>query len=128
MNAMAAIRKVETWAEIEQRFTDDREAAIMDLADEGHTKVETARILAMNVQTLRKFIAKNGVRVKFTRKRHHHKKFIDLLAHRRKLSKRNITVTQAAEIEGIHPDTMRIYSDKHGIPWKPSGRWPKVST
>ena len=128
MNAMAEIRKVETWAEIKQRYIDDREAAILDQADMGMTLSETAAILETTTQALKSFIKIQGVCVKFARKTHESLKWSALVEHRRAMSKRGITAVQAAEMEGVHPDAMRIYSDKHGIKWKPQGRWPKVST
>lgn len=115
--------RVETWAEIKQRMNDEFEAAILDLAEAGNTMTRTSELLGISRLTLRNFISRNGTVVKFARKRHESAKLAARLERRRALSKRGLTVTEAAKIEGIGHKAMWEYSEIHGIEWKPQPRW-----
>ena len=115
--------RVETWAEIKQRMNDEFEAAILDLAAAGNTLTSTAELLGINRITLRNFIGRNGTCVKFARKPYASEELDTRLERRRALSKRGLTVTEAAKIERIGHKAMWEYSEIHGIEWKPQPRW-----
>ena len=124
---MPETAKIETWADLKQRYVDEREAAIMDLADAGHTVTEAAAKLGIDHRTMLGFIGLHNVCVKFARKKHCSQAWSELVEERREMSKRGITVMEAAAEIGITTHTLRLYSEKHNIKWKSQGHWPRAT-
>lgn len=115
--------KVETWHEMSVRHLDERIAAITHQCEQGKSMTEAAKALGMSRASIYDFDRNHALGLKFKSDTKPTKVNEVLLAARKALSKTGLTVTQAAERLGMDVGTLRQYSARHDINWKPASSW-----
>lgn len=121
----------ETWVEIRSRHRAELVSAIQDLADEGlHVGLVAGR-LGISVSYVRNYLDGVGAKVNFTRKGHPPAggsigdRCKAMLQERTAMNliRPRLTCEEAAGRLGINYDTLRTYSTRHDMDWKPAGAW-----
>ena len=112
---------VETWHAMSVRHLNERIAAVRAQRDAGKTISEAAEALDVHVGSIRGFIRTHRCAFKF--KRQLRPADAPRLAYRRAVSKRGLTLAEAAEFLDISFYSLRVYSLRHNIEWKPEGSW-----
>lgn len=132
MNAIVrnadGIPVIETWDAMTRRHFNERAEVLRYLADGRITSLQAGKVLGREPGCLRKFIARNGLGIKFRIGGAHKsgpraETFAKILSERTALSQRepHITCKQGAKELGVSYTCLRTYSARHGIKWKPVG-------
>ncbi len=132
MNAMVMTDKgipiIETWDAMTKRHFNEKVSVLKYMAAGGLTCIQAGTVLDRSSGYIRKFIANNGLDIKFKRANPHHSEaraaaMAKTLADRIALSQREprLTCKQAAKKQGVSYSCLRTYSHRHNIPWKPVG-------
>lgn len=114
---------VESWHEMSVRHLNERIAALTAQCVQGKSMAEAAKALGMSRASVYDFDRNHSLGLKFRSDTNRTKVDEVLLAARKALSKTGLTVTQAAERLGMDAGTLRQYSARHGINWKPASSW-----
>jgi len=121
---------IQTWGDRLKADVAGKLADIRELAAAGVPVMEVAERLGTTKSCINSLLDREGVYISFARKKHSKTshggaEFQERLARRTALSRLwpAITVTEAAEREGITEKAMVNYSGLHRLEWKPRQNW-----
>ena len=132
MNAMVMNAKgvpiIETWAGMRQRHFNERVEVLKYLAAGRLTYRQAAKVLDVKAVSISRFVHMNGLDIKFKQlprslSKERRDEMAKVLEERKGLSQMEpwLTCREASEKLGVPRDTLKTYSYRHGIKWKPVG-------
>lgn len=114
---------VETWHQMKVRHLNERIAAITAQCDQGKSAEEAAQALGMARASIYEFNRNHSLGLQFRDDAGTTKVNEEVLAARIALSKKSLTIHQAAARLGLDVGSLRQYSARHDINWKPASSW-----
>lgn len=132
MNAMVMNDKgipiIETWQAMKQRHFNEKVEALRYMADNGLTTTQASKVLDCMGNQITRFISHNKLDIKFKLPSHRmsggsYESIAKKLTDRVALSKEEprLTCKEAAKRLGMREYSLREYSRRHSIKWKPPG-------